>query len=125
MKKKFHIGDILSITTGKLVSLRQMDGIYDILNFLTQDNLFTHQLPRVSEECCPWLLRRHPQLKEVEVIDFTGEDSVKVWLNKQIEKYGEYLEIETIPRNDHDYIDPEEELVSQMGKDKVIIIRPE
>ena len=32
-----------------------MDGIYDILNFLTGDNLYTHQLPRAMRECEPWL----------------------------------------------------------------------
>jgi len=44
--KDFHISDILSITDGRLVSTRHMDGIYEILNFMTGDNLFTHQLPR-------------------------------------------------------------------------------
>lgn len=60
MTKNFHIGDILSITTDFLVSPRGMDGIYDILNFITNDNLFTHQLPRVAKECRPFLLGKYP-----------------------------------------------------------------
>ena len=51
MSRDFHIGDILSVTTGRLVSPRRMDGVYDILNFMTGDNLFTHQLPRAAREC--------------------------------------------------------------------------
>jgi len=54
-KKEFHIGDVLSITHGRLVSPRHMDGIYDILNFMTGD-----QIPRATEECREPLLRQHP-----------------------------------------------------------------
>lgn len=31
--RNFHLGDILSITTGRLVSRRHMEGVYDLLNF--------------------------------------------------------------------------------------------
>jgi hypothetical protein len=58
----FHISDVLSITTGRLVSSRHMEGIYDILNFLTGDELLTHQLPRAAKECEPWLKTQFPQL---------------------------------------------------------------
>ena len=60
--KAFDISDVLSVTTGRLVSSRHMDGIYDILNFLTGDSLDTHQLPRAMEECEPWLRTTFPQL---------------------------------------------------------------
>lgn len=33
--RQFHISDILTITSGRLVSSRHMDGIYDILNYMT------------------------------------------------------------------------------------------
>lgn len=62
--KDFHLGDVLSITTGVLVSFRSMEGIYDILNFMTGDDLFTHQLPRATDECKPHLLEQFPELKE-------------------------------------------------------------
>lgn len=60
--KQFHISDILSVTTGRLVSSRHMDGIYELLNFLTGDTLFTHQLPRAMRECEPWLRSQFPYL---------------------------------------------------------------
>ena len=60
--KQFHLGDVLSITTGRLVSPRHIDGVYDILNFMTGDNLFTHQLPRAFDECKPYLVAQFPQL---------------------------------------------------------------
>lgn len=51
--RNFHLGDILSVTTGCLLSPRRMEGVYDILNFMTADNLFTHQLGRRGHlRCC-------------------------------------------------------------------------
>ena len=62
MGKEFSLGDVLSITTGRLLSDCHMDGVYDILNWMTGDNLFTHQLPRAAEKCEPWLIEQYPQL---------------------------------------------------------------
>ncbi len=50
-KKTFPLAQVLSITTGRLFC--DMDGIYEILNFLTNDNLFTHQLPGAANEVKP------------------------------------------------------------------------
>lgn len=60
----FHISDILSVTTGRLVSYRHIDGVYAILNFMTGDSLFTHQLPRASRECESSLRAQFPNLME-------------------------------------------------------------
>jgi hypothetical protein len=60
--KVFHIGDILSVTTERLVSERHMAGVYDVLNFLTGDSLYTHQLPRANEEVADWVRAQYPQL---------------------------------------------------------------
>ena len=64
MTRNFHLSDILSITTGRLVSTRHMEGVYEILNWMTQDDLFTHQLGRASEECAPILCTLYPELSE-------------------------------------------------------------
>lgn len=63
--KPFNLSDVLSITTGQLVSFRGMDGIYDILNHMTGDNLFASQLPRAIESCAPVLMSDHPWLQEM------------------------------------------------------------
>lgn len=62
MGKEFSLGDVLSITTGRLLSERHIDGVYDILNWMTGDDLFTHQLPRAGKSCEPWLIEQYPQL---------------------------------------------------------------
>lgn len=60
--KNFHVSDLLSVTTGRMVSSRHMTGIYQILNFLTGDDLYTHQIPRAMRECRPWLQSQFPEL---------------------------------------------------------------
>lgn len=72
--KLFHLGDVLSITDGRMMSPRHMDGIYDILSFMTGDSLFTHQLPRAMKECQPFLLKQHPQLAGIQFGPVTGEN---------------------------------------------------
>lgn len=46
--KTFHVGDILSVITGRLVSPTHMDGIYAICSHLAGESVMTHQLPRIS-----------------------------------------------------------------------------
>lgn len=123
--RKFHLGDVLSITTGILVSPRYIEGVYDILNYMTNDSLFTHQLPRAAKECAPWLLRQHPELVKVQVPGrFDGKTHVEKWLAEQALVYGEELVVQPIPMDDHDKKNPITELEEMVGKDKVIVIEP-
>jgi hypothetical protein len=121
--KHFHLGDVLTITTGRLVSPRHIGGVYDILNYMTRDNLFTHQLPTAMKECAPWLLRQHPQLAEVPVPEkFNGKEHIEEWLGEQVKVYGETLEVKPIPQDDHDQKNPLTELEEMVGKDKIIVV---
>lgn len=107
--RDFHLGDILTITTGRLVSPRHVDGIYDILNWMTGDNLFTHQLPRGMNECQGLLLAQHPDLAGIGVPEDFGDDpeaAVKAWLAEQVAVYGETREVVPLGADEHTHIDP-------------------
>jgi hypothetical protein len=118
--KKFHVGDVLSITTGRLVSPRHIDGVYDILNFMTGDNLFTHQLPRALNECRPHLLEQLPQLKATDASGVTSENLQK-WLDEQVVRFGEQLTVHDIPEGRHEFRNPLDEAAElRGGADKVI-----
>ena len=137
--KQFHLGDVLSITTGRLVSPRHIDGVYDILNFMTGDNLFTHQLPRASNECKPYLVEQFPQLATTEmdsaIADLSDalksksgkaqvEKVVADWLAKQVSKYGEMFAVKSIPTDAHEVNNPIAEAAEMMGgPEKVIVVR--
>jgi len=120
--RDFHIGDILSVTTGRLLSPRGVGGVYDILNFMTSDTLYTHQLPRASDECRPELLRQHPKLV---VIDASGIDRMN-WRQKLAEwavEFGETLSVSPLPNHAHEYIDPVSELTENVHPSKIIVVK--
>ena len=66
--KRFPLRVVLSVTTGRLFTKpRGLDDngigdLYDILNWMTGDNLLTHQLPRAARQCTPLLLETFPFL---------------------------------------------------------------
>lgn len=120
--KRFPIGQVLSASSGRLMC--DMEGVYEILNFLTGDNLFTHQLPRAFRECQPHILRQHPQLAAFDDKKVTTENW-RSMLDEAKKQFGETLELEPIPSDDHSVKDPIKELEDVVGKDRVIVIRPE
>ena len=120
MAKEFHLGDILSISTDRLVSPTRMDGVYDILNYMTGDNLFTHQLPRAMEECAPYLLDQMPWLAEIQPDD--DVEDWEVWLLCQAAERGEYHFVQPIPADDHDIIDPVDELQQMMPGKPIFLL---
>lgn len=125
--KTFSLGAVLTITTGYLLCRDRMDGVYEILNHMTGDNLFTHQLPRATRECKPWLLEQHPQLAGVEPDSATvagwddDEESVYRWVDEQSAIYGETLPVKPLPRDSYVPFDPLTEL-RQMRPDGEIIV---
>lgn len=140
--KLFHISDVLSVTTGRLVSSRHMEGLYDILNFLTGDNLFTHQLPRAGRECEPWLRVQFPMLMEnsegmperladmdrrIEAVQRDRDQTgfiVAAWVEELRTSLGlpEMLPVYELGADMHTHIDPVEEAKAMFGDDKVIVV---
>ncbi|MGN6724099.1 MAG: DUF7736 domain-containing protein [Marmoricola sp.] len=103
----FHIGDVLSVTTGRLVSPSHIDGIYRILNFMTGDDLFTHELPRASRECEPHLREQLPELAKVSVPDgIDSEAKVHAFLESLYPEHGEFVSVKPLKPEDHTHIDP-------------------
>lgn len=116
--RDFGLGAVLSITDGAL--LCNIGEVYEILNWMTGDNLMTHQLPRAARECQQPLLDQHPQLADVVVPKLSGEDEYWAWLAEQAEVYGETLPVEPLAAADHTAIDPLTEL-TMMRPDMQII----
>jgi hypothetical protein len=78
------------------VSPRLIDGVYDILNFMTGISLFTHQLPHAADKCGPHLLQQFPQLGDVDASSITSEN-FRGWLDEQVLRFGEYLAVLDTP----------------------------
>lgn len=137
--KLFDISDVLSATTGRLVSTRHMEGIYDVYNFLTGDSLYTNQLPRAAEECDPWLKSQYPQLMKdaPEMVELLarldhllslGEPELACgqWVSDVRERLSlpQMLPLHAMGEDMHTRIDPIEELRAMVGDDKVIAVKP-
>jgi hypothetical protein len=141
--KTFNLGAVLSISQDRLVAEDGVDALYQILNWMTGDNLYTHQLPRAMRECRPYLLRWFPELMIAETplaqaeldkfLEGCGHDETKLkhavvawqaWLQISEGLKGKY-EIPKIPRDDHDVKNPIDELVEMVGKDRVVVVEQE
>ncbi len=124
--RKFDLGDILSITTGRLVSTRHMDGVYDILNYMTGDSLFTHQLPRAIRAARPVILQQHPQLAEIEEPEFSTVTHhqlrmvIHTWLSRMKSQYGDSLPL--VPMADWESRNPLQELAEMVGPERIIVV---
>jgi len=130
--KTFALNEILSATTGKL--LCDFGKLRKLFDFLTQDSLMTHQLPRASDECVPWLKRWHPELFNISTDDLIGslqnipsDDRMAIcteWVNDLIANgLPSHITLSPIPIDDHDYKDPTDEAIEMVGDpDRVIIV---
>lgn len=95
--RSFHLGDLLSITDDRLLSPDLIDGVYNILNWMTGDQLMTHQLPLAADAMKPDLLQQHPWLAEITVPDLHGEAEVVTWLATAVAEHGEQHEVAPAP----------------------------
>lgn len=118
---KFTTGEIISAGTGKLCC--PLDGVYRIMNFLTGDNLYTHQLPRAFRACeghvraqCPWLGKINA--------DQCNAETWKGWLAEVVALYGVDHELKPLPIGEWRKCNPVTEAIQLMGgRDKVVVIR--
>lgn len=139
MSKKYHISDLLTVTTGRLVSNRHMDGIYDILGHLSgEDGLFTHQLLRVMKEVEPWLEAQFPTLMkdsdfmvgELARLDNTLEErpndpaNIAEWVESVRVNAGlpEWIPVYAMSEDMHTRIDPIAEAKAMFGDDRVAVV---
>ncbi|MCI3246344.1 DUF7736 domain-containing protein [Streptomyces spinosisporus] len=117
----FPLADILSMTTGRLLSRRHMDGIYEIANHMTGDNFFTHQLPRAAEACGPALLDQHPQLRDVTPPEDIDAPDLMAWLADTERQHGDQLPVTPLPAGAWQHQNPIEELCDMVGAERVIV----
>ena len=108
--KKFDLASVLSVTTGRL--LGEIGIVYEILNYMTGDNLMTHQLPRASRQCESSLLEQFPQLSGINADEITPANWQEK-LESYKEKYGN--EFDVIPLSDYVGKNPIDEVIEMMN----------
>lgn len=116
---KLSFADLVTVTSGTLLCPDGMDGLYRVLNGLTGDSLFTHQLPAAAETMAPVLLEQHPWLSSVVVPEGMSVDEVHAWVEWGSLEYGVEFEVTPAPERWGSH-DPLQELVDRVGAERVI-----
>lgn len=117
------LGAILSVTTGRL--LAPMSEVHALLDRMTGDVLYTHQLPRAAGECAPELLRQHPHLDGIEVPTLVSPDDYLDWVAAQEQRYGQELAVAPLDPADHTVIDPLSEMSMHWPDVPVVVVTQE
>lgn len=110
----FPTGAVLSVVTDVLVSENRIDGVYEVLNWMTGESLFTHQLPRVGREAAPLIVAMHPELSAaVAEAEQVNGDNWREWLATWRARYGETIAVPRLNIAEHERIDPMSELAEK------------
>jgi hypothetical protein len=100
-EKQFHISDVLSVSTGALVSTRRMDGVYDIMGHIVDDDgISTIGIAAMRDTAKKFLEEKLPWVKEVKfpkmAEGLTNEERTEFvdrFVKEAAAKYGEYQDI--------------------------------
>lgn len=123
--KKFPTEDVLSTITGRLVSgTNGIGGVYAVLNWMTGESVYTHQLPRISREAMPVVLALHPALDAAcEEAKQVTRENWREWRDKWIARYGATLAVPKFDADQHERIDALSELAEKIHPDNIITVK--
>jgi hypothetical protein len=108
---KISCADALTLIQGGLMV--DIGRVYELLNFVTSDNLYTHQLPRAARESKDHLRAAMPTLAAFVDRETYDKAHWKAYLDKAIAECGDEFEI--TPLAEFEHIDPLSEMLSMMG----------
>ena len=131
-KKSFPTLSVLSVTSGRLLTKPKDESegsgigqMYDVLGWMTDDSPYTHQLGRFADECRPWIHRWHPDIKEADdliVSHCESGGSIPSLQADMVQRFGKTIELQKIPRDDHEVKNAFDEMVEMRGTDEGIIL---
>jgi hypothetical protein len=120
--KEFATADVLSTITGRLMG--KIGGVYEVLNWMTGEDVYTHQLPRISREAQPVLVAAHPLLQQaVDEAEQVTQANYKEWLQRWEDRYGSVIAVPKFSSDTHERIDPLSEAAEMIHPDKIIAVR--
>ena len=119
--KDFPTADVMSTVTGVLMG--KIEGVYEVLNWMTGESVFTHQLPRISREAVPVMLARMPDLQLAidEAEQVNGENHAD-WLARWVARYGATIAVPKMNHTEHERIDPMSEAAQHFAPDQIVVV---
>jgi len=119
--KEFATRDVLSTVTGRLMG--DIGDVYEVLNWMTGESVFTHQLPRIGREARPVLVAAYPLLQQaIEEAEQVTRENYKEWRQTWEDRYGLTIAVPKFTAADHESIDPMSELAEKVHPDKIITV---
>lgn len=121
-----HFTGVLSVYTGRRLTPDSMGPIYEVLSFMTGDEIYTHQIPRVMSECQPVLNALHPHLAscQAEAEAITSFEDLAQWLPIWEDRYGTHILVPRLNHAQHESIDPLTELAEKFRPEQIVTIDP-
>ena len=123
--KWFDLGVILTITSNRKYA--KLDDVCETLQFLINDLVYTHQLPRVADTVQPYILSLYPELEGVGVHEIIqSKEEALNFVASQKEIFGDSLPLSRLPEELIDnHIDPVEELIQMKSERnaKILVIK--
>lgn len=117
--KTFPTADVIGTITGVL--LGEIDGIYEVSQFMCGEPVWTHQLPRVGKEIQPVVLRQHPQLTPViDEAKAVTRDNWQQMLAGWTDRFGDTIALDPMTAEDHQSIDPVSEAAEKIHPDRIV-----
>lgn len=123
--KDFPTLAVISTATGVLVLEDGIGAVYEVLNWMTGESVFTHQLPRIGREAQPVILAAHPELASAyEEAKRVTPANWREWAAHWLERYGPTISVPKFSTETHESIDPISELAEKVRPDRIVMVKP-
>lgn len=97
-RNKFHITDILSVTSGRIVSRDYVDGLYEIISFLMDKAVPPSRLEQAREICRSYLMRQMPELQGIDTQE-VNPDTYDEWVEALENRFGAIHTLKPLPED--------------------------
>jgi hypothetical protein len=112
IRKAFHIGDILTLTTGYILSPRGSAGVRELEHHLAGRQLEAWERIVYTGAFRSALLQQHPGLPEFSDEEIPPPELLHIWLARRIAECGEYLTVAPLTASQHP---PPDQLRNPLG----------
>ena len=111
----FDLGTVMSLVSGKRFT--SMEKIYDALNFLTQSEIYTHQIPRAIDACTKHIIKTYPELAGIgDDVIINDEEECMKFISDLKMVFGDEFVLEPLPKEEYMPKNPIEEAVEIMKR---------
>lgn|GEM_PF-5478591 len=120
--RQFELGAVISAATGRFVARKGMGAIQEVFEHITGRSVWTHQLPRLFDECQESLNDQFPWMRDIVFPDDLDATNWERWLDEQAAIHGTTLGVKPLNADQFTVVDPIQELTDMMGPGDVSMV---